>query len=565
MTNTTSSARRVAAHLGVPGRGRARGPRALLASATLLATAVVGVLAGAGGSYALWNGSATTDAGVLAAGFVDVSGQLALPAYRYRSGSTTTTGSLTVSDAGDVTGAATMRVSFGGATSPALAQAVAVTLWPVADAGFCTSAATPVKPLVAGSFADLAASTSPIALAGSLPPGMARVYCVRTSLNVQSVPGVASGAKVLPIFTTTLTAGSWAESAQASAQQNFVDDIAPTAPPSLTPTHTTLAATTLTWQPAMDNVAVTGYTVYRDGTAIATTSSAATTFTDASVDAGSSYTYTVKARDAVGQYSAPSPAATVTVPLTDPNTWYQVTNVKSGMCVSSQNSGSTDGTTLTQSACSSPVLTSQSWQFRGPNSDGYYTVVPRNAATLAWDISGAGTTDGTPALLRTASGATNQQWRAVALGGGRFQYVARHSGKCLQVSGGSTTTGAVLQQITCNGSDTSQIFQLSAVTPLSTLVCSQPNAWYVQYSWAAPVAADAATAGYAMFVNGQPSIPATTATRDWPHAQYSVDNNPSHTPGRVSIEIRQQLVSGGEVWVGTGSVIVGSDNTYTCG
>jgi hypothetical protein len=242
-----------------------------------------------------------------------------------------------------------------------------------------------------------------------------------------------------------------------------------------------------------------------------------------------------------------------------------VANVKSGLCVSSQNSGSTDGTSLQQSTCASPTLTSQSWQFQGPNADGYYTVVPRNAPSLAWDISGAGTTDGAGAVLWTASGVVNQQWQAVPQGGGRFQYVDRNSGKCLQVSGGSTASGALLQQSTCDSSDLSQVFGLTPVTPLSALTCTQVSTTSVQYSWAAPVTGDANTAGYRMFVNGQPSNPATTATRDNPLAVYNAVYNAAQLAGRVSIEMRQELNSGGEVSIGTGSVVVGTDGTYTCG
>jgi hypothetical protein len=68
-----------------------------------------------------------------------------------------------------------------------------------------------------------------------------------------------------------------------------------------------------------------------------------------------------------------------------------------------------------------------------------------------------------------------------------------------------------------------------------------------------------------MFVNGQPSNPATTATRDNPLAVYNAVYNAAQLAGRVSIEMRQELNSGGEVSIGTGSVVVGTDGTYTCG
>lgn len=564
MRGTTKSSRRRGAHLAP--RPPAWGACAILAAAAVVATVVVGLLSGTGGSYALWNGSVTANAGTLSAGHVKVSQQLVLPAYTYASGSTSITGSATVTNAGNVAADFTANVSLDSGSSSALAQAIWMTVWAGTDAASCTASATPANGFYSGSLATLVAWTSPVASVGSLPPGGVYVYCVRMSLNVHSVPGVQSGATVLPVFRTTLTAGSWADSVSTSTQQTFIDDIAPTAPGPLSAAHTTFASAVVSWPAATDNVGVTGYTVYRNGVQIASLSPSAISLTDGSVLAGSSYTYTVKAADAVGHVSTSAPL-TVAVPMTDATAWYRVANVKSGLCVSSQNSGSTDGTSLQQSACASPTLTSQSWQFQGPNADGYYTVVPRNAPTLAWDISGAGTTDGTWAVLWTASGVVNQQWQAVPLGGGRFQYVARNSGKCLQVSGGSTTSGAVLQQSSCDSSDLSQIFRLTPVTPLSTLMCTPASNLVnsVQYSWAAPVTGDANTAGYRMFVNGQPSNPATTATRDNPLALYNADYNTAQLTGRVSIEVRQELISGGEVSIGTGSVVVGTDGTYTCG
>lgn len=569
MTGATTSNRRRrrrhrGAHRAPRGRGRAAGVRALLATAAIIAVVVTGMLTGVGGSYALWNGGATTNAGAVTAGYVRVSQQLALPAYTYTSGSTTTTGSATVTNAGNVAADFTARVSLDSGSSSALAQAIAVTVWAPTSTDTCTAAATPVNVLFAGSLATLVAWTTPLASVGNLPPGGVYLYCVRTSANVQSVPGVPSGATVLPVFTTTLTAGSWADSVHTSTQQRFIDDIAPSTPGLLSATHTTFASAIISWPAATDNVGVTGYTVYRDGTQIASLGPSTTTLTDTTVLAGSSYTYTVNATDAVGHVSASAPLS-VAVPLPDPSAWYRVANVKSALCISSQNGGTTAGTTLQQSSCASPALTSQSWQFQGPNIDGYYTVVPRNASTLAWQFGNPANAADTHALLEATTGSANQQWKAVAQGGGRFQYVNRDNGTCLQVADGSTQAGALLQQVSCDHTDASQVFQLTPVTPLATLMCTQVSTTSVQYSWAAPVTSDPNTAGYRMFVNGQPSNPATTATRDSPSALFSAVYNTAQATAPVSIEMRQELVSGGEVSIGTGSVTVGTDGTYTCG
>ncbi|MEV7328954.1 PQQ-dependent sugar dehydrogenase [Micromonospora sp. NPDC093244] len=87
-------------------------------------------------------------------------------------------------------------------------------------------------------------------------------------------------------------------------------------------TPTNLAATvngtdvTLTWSAASDNVAVTGYTILRDGTAVGSTAGTATkppatSFTDTGLAANTSFRYTVVARDAQNNSSAASTAVTV--------------------------------------------------------------------------------------------------------------------------------------------------------------------------------------------------------------------------------------------------------------
>jgi hypothetical protein len=47
----------------------------------------------------------------------------------------------------------------------------------------------------------------------------------------------------------------------------------------------------------------------------------------------------------------------------------------------------------------------------------------------------------------------------VSLGNGLFRFVARHSGKCLDVPGASAANGVQLQQWDCNGT-AAQAFRL---------------------------------------------------------------------------------------------------------
>jgi hypothetical protein len=51
------------------------------------------------------------------------------------------------------------------------------------------------------------------------------------------------------------------------------------------------------------------------------------------------------------------------------------------------------------------------------------------------------------------SGADNQKFSLVSVGGGYYNLVAKHSGKCIDVEGASTADGASLVQWPCNGGD----------------------------------------------------------------------------------------------------------------
>lgn len=93
------------------------------------------------------------------------------------------------------------------------------------------------------------------------------------------------------------------------------DTTAPTVPGNLTATVSGTSAT-LTWSASTDAVGVTGYRVWRNGTAL-TGTVPGTTFTDAGLVAGT-YTYSVAAVDAAGNVSGASSSASVTVTSTVP-------------------------------------------------------------------------------------------------------------------------------------------------------------------------------------------------------------------------------------------------------
>jgi hypothetical protein len=94
------------------------------------------------------------------------------------------------------------------------------------------------------------------------------------------------------------------------------DTTAPTAPANLRSTGVTANSVSLAWNASTDNVGVTGYDIYRGGTLA--TSVTGTTGTVSGLSPSTTYTFTVKARDAAGNASAASNSVSVTTPTGPP-------------------------------------------------------------------------------------------------------------------------------------------------------------------------------------------------------------------------------------------------------
>jgi chitodextrinase len=93
-----------------------------------------------------------------------------------------------------------------------------------------------------------------------------------------------------------------------------IDTIAPTTPLNLTNTNTTTTGTTLQWQASSDAYGVTGYDIYKGGVYLATTLNLSYGVTG--LVAGTAYSFTVKAKDAAGNFSNASNILSVTTPAT---------------------------------------------------------------------------------------------------------------------------------------------------------------------------------------------------------------------------------------------------------
>ena len=93
-----------------------------------------------------------------------------------------------------------------------------------------------------------------------------------------------------------------------------LDTQAPTVPSGLSASNITQTNFTLTWAASTDNIGVTAYMVYQNGTLVTTVSG--TSANISGLSAGTSYSMTVRAKDAAGNTSSPSNVLSVTTSFT---------------------------------------------------------------------------------------------------------------------------------------------------------------------------------------------------------------------------------------------------------
>src|SRR5439155_10294752 len=94
------------------------------------------------------------------------------------------------------------------------------------------------------------------------------------------------------------------------------DTAAPSVPANLSATAVSTSQINLSWTASTDNVGVSGYRVYRDGSQVAI--SAQTSFADTGLAASTTYAYAMTAFDAAGNASALSSSVSATTPAPSP-------------------------------------------------------------------------------------------------------------------------------------------------------------------------------------------------------------------------------------------------------
>ncbi|MDD4991833.1 MAG: T9SS type A sorting domain-containing protein [Paludibacter sp.] len=158
------------------------------------------------------------------------------------------------------------------------------------------------------------------------------------------------------------------------------DNQAPTIPTGLLATSITSSSFTISWIASTDNVGVIGYDIYKDG--IFYGSSTTTSLNITGLNASSSYSMTVNAKDAAGNVSGASNALIVTTTSASPINLLQNSGFESGT-TNWTVYGGTIATTTTQkysgnSGCS---ITNRTLYYAGPNQDVTASVASNGSGT----------------------------------------------------------------------------------------------------------------------------------------------------------------------------------------
>jgi hypothetical protein len=151
------------------------------------------------------------------------------------------------------------------------------------------------------------------------------------------------------------------------------------------------------------------------------------------------------------------------------SSWFEVANQASGLCATANGGSTANGTAVVESACTGAA--SQLWRFMPTSVSGEYEVVNDNSQSEgeSWNITGGVGATAPGDLLQTwnygGTGNTNALFAAKAGSSGQYSFVADNSGLCIAAP--STSSGAQLEQATCNSS-TAQAFSLVANSGINT-------------------------------------------------------------------------------------------------
>ena len=177
-----------------------------------------------------------------------------------------------------------------------------------------------------------------------------------------------------------------------------VDTIAPSVPTGLSTSNIAQSSFTLSWTASTDNVAITGYEVFKDGASIGTTSS--TSMNVNGLTCNTSYAMTVRAQDAVHNWSAQSSALNETTSVCgNILVGYWAFNETSGSAAVDSSTNGNDGS-LKGNASFAPGIVGNAVSLDGTNS--WVDIPDQSLAgdfTIAAWVKLSGTVDNNDALV----------------------------------------------------------------------------------------------------------------------------------------------------------------------
>jgi len=228
--------------------------------------------------------------------------------------------------------------------------------------------------------AKIAFRTESVYLTANSTYANARTYGIQSAIDLYG----ANSAEVIATTNAFYAVGVGA------AYAGPADTVAPTAPTTLAASGTTTTTTTLTWTASTDNVAVTGYNVYQGTTLLGTATT--TSYNVTGLTGATTYSFSVKAKDAAGNLSASSNVVSVTTltPVPDTTAPTAATLSATGTTSTSTNlswTGATDNVGVTgydvyQGSTLKASVTTTSYAVTGLTASTSYTfyVVAKDAA-----------------------------------------------------------------------------------------------------------------------------------------------------------------------------------------
>lgn len=217
------------------------------------------------------------------------------------------------------------------------------------------------------------------------------------SLGVLNGQPVAAWSEVNLGATRQMYAAQWNGSAWIQLSGNVVSDTtAPTKPVTLTATAASSTQINLTWAGSTDLVGVSGYQIYRNGTNVASVTSGLA-YQDSSLNPSTTYSYTVAAYDAAGNFSAQSPKATATTMASSTGPTVTITAPASGATVNGS-------VTVSANASDTAGIASVQFQLDGSNLG---TAVPGPGPAFSTTWNSATISNGSHTLSAIATDNSN--------------------------------------------------------------------------------------------------------------------------------------------------------------